>query len=376
MQELRPTSERELCDALQTLSAGGTVIALNGASTKRKMGGPLAADPGAAISTSCLRRVLQYEPRDLTVSVEAGLPFAEFSAMLARDRQMVPLDPPYFEHATVGGVVAANTAGPRRRLYGSARDMVIGMSFAKLDGKMTKSGGMVVKNVAGFDMAKLMIGSFGTLAAITVVNFKLAPMPPETRTFCLQFETAEQCMAARDRIVRGVLQPAAVDALNPAAARRVGLEGFVLLIEAGGSAVVMARYASELAGAVQMDGDRERDLWTGIREFTPGFVAGQPGARVVRVSSTLSETPRVFASTSAPVLSRAASGVSYLHFDGADGAAEWAARPEASAWRYVFEYGQTASNRFFGSDFAMMKAVKDLFDPASILNPGRLYGRL
>ena len=90
---------------------------------------------------------------------------------------MVPLDPPFAEAATVGGVVAANSSGPRRRLYGTARDLVIGMQFATLEGKLVQSGGMVVKNVAGLDMAKLMIGSFGTLAAIAVVNFKLLPMP-------------------------------------------------------------------------------------------------------------------------------------------------------------------------------------------------------
>ncbi len=124
--------------------------------------------------------MLEYEPRDLTISVEAGLPWREFTSLLAANRQMVPLDPPFAADATVGGVVAANSSGPRRRLYGTARDLVIGMRFATLEGKLVQSGGMVVKNVAGLDMAKLMIGSFGTLAAIAVVNFKLLPAP-ETR---------------------------------------------------------------------------------------------------------------------------------------------------------------------------------------------------
>ena len=129
------------------------------------------------VSTSALGRVLQYEPRDLTISVEAGLPWRELTRVLAENRQMVPLDPPFGADATVGGVVASNSCGPRRRLYGSARDLVIGMKFATLEGKVVQSGGMVVKNVAGLDMAKLMIGSFGTLAAIAVVNFKVQPMP-------------------------------------------------------------------------------------------------------------------------------------------------------------------------------------------------------
>ena len=99
---------------------------------------------------------------------------------------MIPLDPPFAANATVGGVVATNGSGPRRRLYGTARDSIIGMKFITLDGDVVGSGGMVVKNVAGLDMAKVMIGSFGTLAAIAVLNFKLHSMPAATATFLFQ----------------------------------------------------------------------------------------------------------------------------------------------------------------------------------------------
>ena len=139
------------------------------------MAGPSPRADGACLDARRCSRVLQYEPHDLTISVEAGLPWCELTRVLAENRQMVPLDPPFADAATVGGVVAANSSGPRRRLYGTARDLVIGMKFATLEGKLVQSGGMVVKNVAGLDMAKLMIGSFGTLAAIAVVNFKLLP---------------------------------------------------------------------------------------------------------------------------------------------------------------------------------------------------------
>ena len=110
---------------------------------------------------------------------------------------------PSRDGATVGGVIAANSSGPRRRLYGTARDLVIGMKFATLEGKLVKSGGMVVKNVAGLDMAKLMIGSFGTLAAIAVVNFKLQPMPEVERSFLLPFDSAAAAIAARNRDSEG-----------------------------------------------------------------------------------------------------------------------------------------------------------------------------
>src|SRR6266852_2645848 len=177
------------------------------------MGGPIAPSAVTVVTTG-LTRVLSYEPKDLTISVEAGLPWAEFSRLLAENRQMVPLDPPFAGQATVGGVVAANSSGHRRRLYGTARDLVIGMTFATLEGKLVQTGGMVVKNVAGLDMAKVLIGSFGTLAAIVTVNFKLTPMPQGSRTFARRFRRSEEAMAARDAILKSVLQPAALDLLH------------------------------------------------------------------------------------------------------------------------------------------------------------------
>src|SRR5262249_55872570 len=139
------------------------------------------------------------------------------------NRQMIPLDPPFADNATVGGVIAANTSGPRRRLYGTARDLVIGMRFVTLQGRIVETGGMVVKNVAGLDMAKLMIGSFGTLAAITTVNFKLQPAPEVERSFVVAFDSAAGAFAARDRLLKSQLQPAALDILSPKAAEGFGL---------------------------------------------------------------------------------------------------------------------------------------------------------
>jgi glycolate oxidase FAD binding subunit len=341
------------------------VTALAGASSKARMGGQV-ANPARAITTSAMTRVLQYEPRDLTISVEAGLRWADLTRLLAQNNQMVPLDPPYFEQATAAGVVAANTCGPRRRLYGSARDLVIGMRFATLEGKIVQTGGMVVKNVAGLDMAKLLIGSFGTLAAIAVVNFKLAPIPAESRTFVLHFETCAGLIAARDRILQSPLQPAALDALNPAAARTVGLDGrFTLLVQAGGNAAVMTRFEAELG----VPGDPAFP-WSSICEFTPCYVAAHPHACIARISSTLSQLREVLSLTEFPIVSRAANGVSYLHFPSAAEAAI------PNEYRYVFEYGITRDSEVFASDFAIMKKVKNLFDPLGILNPGRLYGRI
>jgi glycolate oxidase FAD binding subunit len=366
MERLVPTTEQELAEALACCAKAGRRIRLGGRFTKDRMAG-LVADSDVTISTAGLNRVLQYEPRDLTISVQAGLPFGELCRVLAEHRQMVPLDPPLLEEATVGGVVASNCSGPRRRLYGTARDMVIGMRFATLDGKLADSGGMVVKNVAGLDMSKLMIGSFGTLAAIARVNFKLVPMPACSRSFLAAFDALEEAVAMRDRVLGSVLQPAAHDLLNPEAAARLNRKGYVLAIQAGGNAAVIERYAREFGGTEALEGDGEAAFWRGVREFAPDFLRDHPQGAVVRISSALSELKTVIRELKAPVVARAGSGVCYACF--ADG--DSVARSHA-----VVEWGTARQGSVSPPDYEIMKKVKNLFDPGNLLNRGRLYGLL
>ena len=136
-----PGSPEELAAQLAGANSRVQSISLGGNFTKTGMGGPIAASD-ITISTAKLNRVLEYEPRDLTISVEAGITYRDLSRVLAEHGQMIPLDPHFSADATAGGIVAANVSGPRRRLYGTARDMVIGMTFATLEGKLINSGGM------------------------------------------------------------------------------------------------------------------------------------------------------------------------------------------------------------------------------------------
>lgn len=380
-----PATPAELAEALRDAAAKKRSIALFGNSSKHLMAGPAAA-ADVAISTTALARVLAYEPDDLTISVQAGLPWSELTRILAANRQMVPLDPPFAASATVGGVIASNCSGPRRRLYGSARDLVIGMQFATLEGKLVKSGGMVVKNVAGLDMAKLMIGSFGTLAAITQVNFKLTPSPEMERSFLLPFDKLADAIAARNRILTGALQPAALDLLNPAAGASVGKPSWLVAIRAGGNAAAVDRYERELAQlneAVAFEGEPHEALWKHFQEFTPRFLARNPNGAVVRASCTLKEVGAVAASFDGPALVRAGSGVCYGYFAEVAKAAAWSGRSaKEAAMKAVIEFSPEAAKPSLelwpspGNDFAMMRQVKNLFDPLNVLNRGRLYGRI
>jgi glycolate oxidase FAD binding subunit len=376
---LTPSTPEELAEALHGAASANRTIALFGNHTKRRIAGAeFAADE--SISSCALRRVIQYEPHDLTISVEAGLPWSELTRLLAKNRQMVPLDPPFADRATVGGAIASNSSGPRRRLFGTARDFVIGMKFATLEGKLVQSGGMVVKNVAGLDMAKLMIGSFGTLAAIAVVNFKLWPLPERERSFLLPFESAAAATAARDKILAGALQPAVVDLLNPAASATVGNAAWLLAIRVGGNADAIdraERELAELADGRALDDPAQTTLWRHMEEFTPRFLESRPDGAVVRASCTLKEVEGAMQTFAGPAVARAGSGVCYGYFEKSADAVKWIDGKSKA----VIEYGPEKRSSLDlwplpGGDFAVMQRVKHLFDPGNFLNRGRLYNRL
>ncbi len=366
-----PGSPEELAQCLAEASSRKQRITLLGHCTKGRMGGPIAPSE-ITISTAGLNKILDYEPRDLTISVAAGISYCELSRILAEHGQTIPLDPPFSERATMAGIVAANTSGPRRRLYGSARDMVIGMTFATLEGKLVKTGGMVVKNVAGLDMGKLLIGSFGTLAAIATLNFRLYPMPAGTRTFVQEFDKIADVMAARDEVLKSRLQPAAIDIVKSA-----GL--YQLAIQAGGSPTVLDRYSRELLQMRAVEGADEETLWRGIREATPQFLRMHENGAVLRVSSVLSDVGRVLESLPAQALARAGSGVCYGYFEQA---AELRHPPMGTSVVEFAPHGfrESAALPMLwpppGNDFAMMKKIKEMFDPQGLLNRGRLYGRI
>jgi len=380
-----PATVEDLAGLLRRFASNERTIAICGNDSKHLMAGPI-EPTDECISTSALNGVLEYEHQDLTCSVEAGLLWRDLTRMLAVNHQTVPLDPPFGARATVGGVVASNSSGPRRRLYGTARDMVIGMHFATPQGKVVQTGGMVVKNVAGLDMGKLMIGSFGTLAAIAVVNFKLVPLPEIEKTFLLRFDECAGAMEARDRILKGVLQPSAIDLLNPAAAAAAAGEyAWMIAVRAGGNTAAIDRYQRELAemgDLSSLEADRHQSLWDAVQEFTPNFLAKHPDGAVVRVSCTLKELSRIVDSVPAAVIARAGSGVVYGYFDQWPVAAGWIADAVRKGWKAVIEYAPENRKHTLelwpapGPDLKIMADIKKLFDPGNVLNRGRLYRRL
>jgi glycolate oxidase FAD binding subunit len=259
------------------------------------------------------------------------------------------------------------------------------MRFATLEGKLVQSGGMVVKNVAGLDMAKLMIGSFGTLAAIAVVNFKLQPEPETERSFLLPFDSLAGALAARNQILGSVLQPAAIDLLNPAAGLAFGQGAWLLAIRAGGSAASVDRYHHELAhiaGRLAAENPCPEAFWQEVASFTPRFLDRHADGAVVRASCTLKELEGVLASLEGPALARAGSGICYGYFEHSEDAASWLSGAAGRGWKTVIEFSPEGRKQALelwpspGSDLEIMRRVKNLFDPANLLNRGRLYRRI
>jgi len=207
---VRPSTADEVAQVLKAADLAGKAVAPIGGGTQLELGMPPSRlDLG--IETTGLDKIVEYEPADLTVTVEAGMRFAELQRILGEQGQLLALDPPVDAGATIGGVIATNASGPLRFSSGTARDLVIGTRVANPDGTVTHAGGRVVKNVAGYDLNKLYIGSLGTLAILVELSFKLAPIPPAQATVAGNFEDAAAVRKLISAVVRSPLSPLAIE---------------------------------------------------------------------------------------------------------------------------------------------------------------------
>ncbi len=167
------------------------------------------------VSTSKMNRVLEYEPADLTATVQAGCALTEFNQQAAKHRQFIPLDPFGQTHSTIGGIIASASSGPLRCAYGTPRDWLVGITVVHPNGGVTKAGGKVVKNVAGYDLCKLYTGSFGSLAMIAELSFKLRSLPPTEKTLVFYAADAQSLCELALRISDSDVQPSAMELISP-----------------------------------------------------------------------------------------------------------------------------------------------------------------
>jgi glycolate oxidase FAD binding subunit len=236
--DLSPSTQEELRSFLVENFAGPKrPIVPIGGGTSLEVGPPL-SDRAVKVATRTLDRVVEFAARDMTITVEAGIPIAQLDEVLRGEGLRLPIDIPQWERATLGGAIAANASGPRRFGLGTFRDYVIGLTAMKADGQVFHSGGRVVKNVAGYDICKLLVGSQGTLAIVTQVTLKLKPIPEASALVCAGFANLSDREAALAGLLTSQTRPIAIDSLNAAAVEGIG-NRLRVGIPSGGPALIV-----------------------------------------------------------------------------------------------------------------------------------------
>ena len=340
------------------------------------------------LSTAKLDAIVEHRYGDLTATVQAGATLADVNRVLATHRQWLPLDPPDAERTTIGGLLATNDSGPRRHRYGAPRDLVIGIEVARADGRLVKGGGIVVKNVAGYDLPRLFTGSFGSLGVIVAATFKLFPVAPASRTVVAETKHAAAAAALAAAIHGSQVTPTAIEIAGPPFVVLVRFES----VEA--AVVAQAERASRIAttqGATvrEIEGTAEAERWT-----AHNAPAGANGDTVVKVNVLATETASMLTwieehvpAGTWSVTGRAGLGVLYLRLSGeADAQARIVSdirdRLPMGRGSAVVLGGTPALKRLvdvwgpIGDAAPLMRTVKRQFDPGGILNPGRGPGGL
>jgi glycolate dehydrogenase FAD-binding subunit len=349
-------------------------LVVRGAGTKQAWGRP-PRRCDVVLETRRLSGVVEHAPGDLVCTVRAGTPLGELRAALAAapgHRQRLPLDPPQPQTATIGGVVATGAAGPLRVRYGTARDLLIGARFVLGDGTVGHSGGKVVKNVAGYDVARVLVGSLGTLAVITQVTVRLHPTPPATRTLLLERASPARLAAAVDALRTAPVVLGAADLLWPDACARLRVEGTA---ESVGE---QAQTVAALTGARPLGEEEAAAL--------DATLAPRPWAEEGAVAGLAVPRSRV-----AALLELASDFTVEMVVRGPLGVAEARvpARPEVvtglraaverlgghlTLRRAGSELAAIAWPAETGPEVALMRALKRSLDPGGVLAPGRFLG--
>ena len=354
-----PATREELGAALSAAAEAGTPVRLRGGGTK--LGWTRPAPPEAIeLATTGLNEIVEHNAGDLTAVLGPGVLLADAQAAFAKAGQMLALDPPD-RGATVGGVVATADTGPLRARYGSPRDLVVGMRVALSDGTLAKSGGKVIKNVAGYDIAKLFAGSFGTLGAIVELSVRLHPLPPETTTATGACADAHQLARGAAALAGSALEQHGLDV------RWESGQGQVLVRFAGASPRPQAEAAE---GLLRREGlsteivDDDDSLWDEQR-------AAQRGPLVVKVSGVPTRLPdllRTADELGASLVGRAALGLSWLRFEEPSaGAVERLRRGWIAAVQdRPAELDLDPSAEIDPAAAALMQRVKERFDPAGV----------
>ena len=411
-------SVEQVAEILRLATREGLAVTVRGGGTAMRQGyAPSRLD--VVLLTRKLDRVLEHEPAEMTATVQAGVTLGALNAALAKHGQVLPLDAPASSRATVGGVLAANTSGPHRAGYRTARDRLIGIQVVDAAGTAVRAGGKVVKNVAGYDLQKAFIGSLGTLGVIVEATFKLSPLPPARFTMVGAFPELPEALAVAHNLLATGLRPTALDLLNARAytsvCNRTGNptmsdRRYVLAAELAGTAAAVRRMASQTHRAITDGGGKSHPieeemaqaefwralvdtgvdmaqpasmttrcgvLWAGLPSLVHGFEAIAEGSQLevgldVHLTAGVMRgwwwpegggVPKddgLLAEAVGTLRKAAGNHSGYLVVESCSPGV----KRKADVW------GQA------GPELAIMRNLKQQFDPQGVLSPGRFVGGL
>ena len=400
-----PASVQEMQEVLRFASKKDLSVMPAGAGTKLGIGN-LPQKVDLVLATTRLNSVVEYEPADLTVTVESGIRLAALQAVLAQHRQYLALDPPSADRCTLGGIVATNASGSLRLRHGAARNQVLGLRVVHANGTVVKSGGKVVKNVAGYDLNKLYIGAFGTLGIITEVTLKLSPIPAREAILVADFQGVQGAVDTGLSIIGSQILPMFVnlsinsDIVSPATDNATDTKGPTLVAGFGGDPETVAWQLAQCQGIMEQngalgvtitEGESRVHLQEAIREFpatdrtTESVIAklnlkrtgiaefaaqvmDASWARDVQVMALLGSGILYFSlpvasDTDFEVLASALTQLRQSAIEVRGNLIVEAAPPELK--QHIDVWGPV------GDTLGLMKQVKDRFDAGGLLNPGR-----
>lgn len=390
-----PQSQAELAAVIAQADSNNWRILPFGSGSKISWGG-LAKDVQVLVSTQRLNQVIQHAVGDLTITVEAGTKFSQIQNTLAQVGQFLALDPSTPESATIGGIVATADTNSLRQRYNSVRDQLLGISFVRADGQIAKAGGRVVKNVAGYDLMKLFTGSYGSLAIITQVTFRVYPLPEASGTVVLT-GVADAIASATSILRSSALTPTKADLLSTGLVANLGIgKGLGLVTRFGSLSESVKEQSTRLVevgqklglqSAIYSEGD-EAELWQQLSTQIQNSQQNQSlsckiGVLPSTALATLIELDRI-APQQGIGLIHAGSGLGLLRFDGTNVTtrsvlqmrtfcqtqggflsileAPVAFKQQLDVWGYR------------GNAIELMRRIKQQFDPKNILSPYRYVG--
>jgi glycolate oxidase FAD binding subunit len=409
-----PGTIDEVSEIVAYANAERLVIIPRGNGTKMGIGG-ISKRADIVLRTGRLNRITDRDCENLTLSVESGITLHEVQKDLEGRGYFLPLDPPFTDKATLGGIVATNSSGPKRLLYGTARDLITGIKAVFPNGDIVVSGGKTVKNVSGYDMVKLLIGSLGTLGVICEITFNLLPLPEKKGTLLIHFAGLGGANGFAHEIMSSQLIPTSLDLLNGTAADgmrhvmpsrkgdylvAIGLEGVTESVERQISEIGERGRKHGTLDVISLNAEQHDGFWNGIRDFAQELTKGQPNLISLKSNVLISKSGELFGSYEkiarglgfdCGFLNRCGNGILYSHVllgedlnSRIDSSVQLITQFTAEALRYegnlVVESAPLAIKEkvdMWGhprSDYRIMRRLKEQIDPASTLNPGRFIG--